>query len=177
MKRLSELPVDAAILAGAAASPVNADWRGPGYGQPRHLRWRLSRGLHAVKLSVMAASQVTARSVTLAVGALIMVVAGCAERPALPPAAAHVQPPDWFHQQLATARAAKRAYRPKDDTAGAQMAYDDVMRTACTRATLAGHGKYPARCDAVLRPTPAQLAADPCDKGGENSAMQTECSD
>jgi hypothetical protein len=109
----------------------------------------------------------------LAIGAAIELVAGCAQRP-LPHAATRVQPPDWFHQQQAAARAARRAHQPQTDTVGAQKAYNDVLRTACTKAALAGPGKYPARCDAVLRvsaptmapsadtnPTPNQ-PTDPC---------------
>jgi hypothetical protein len=94
----------------------------------------------------------------LAIGAAVELVARCAQRPALPPAApphARVQPPDWFHQQLAAARAARRPHQPQTDTVGAQRAYDDVLRTACTQAALAGPGKYPARFDAVLHPTPS----------------------
>ncbi len=115
-------------------------------------------------------------------GAIIILVAGCAQwlpvSPTAPPhAAARTQPSDWFHQQLAMARAAKRAHQPKADKVGAQLAYDDVMRTACTQAALAGRGKYPARCDAVLHPTAAQPSTDPCDEDAENPALQTECSD
>ena len=123
-------------------------------------------------------------NLVLAIGAAIDLVAGCAQRPALPPpapprAVTHAQPPDWFHQQLAAARAARRTYQPQTDTVGAQKAYDDVLRTACTQAALAGPGKYPARCDAVLLPTPKQPPTDPCagDTDAENEVMQTECSD
>jgi hypothetical protein len=66
-------------------------------------------------------------------------------------------------------------HQPKADTAGAQLAYDDVMRNACTRAVFAGPGKYPARCDAVLHPMLNQT--DPCAGNTDDSAMQTECSD
>jgi hypothetical protein len=117
----------------------------------------------------------------LAIGAAIELVAGCAQRPAVPPAhaATRVQPPDWFHQQLAAARAAKRAHQPQTDTVGAQKAYDDVLRTACMQAALAGPSKYPARCDAVLHPTTNQPPTDPCagDTDTDSQAMQTECSD
>jgi hypothetical protein len=91
----------------------------------------------------------------------------------------HVQPPDWFHQKLAAARAARRAHQPQADTVGAQKAYDDVMRTACTQAAVAGPGKYPARCDAVLHPTQKQPPTDPCaaDTDADSQAMQIECSD
>jgi hypothetical protein len=122
-------------------------------------------------------------TLVLTIGAAIGLASGCSQRP-LPPAApqhaaARVQPPDWFHQQLAAARAARRAHQPQADTAGAQKAYDDVMRTACTRAALAGPGKYPTRCDAVLRSTPNQPSTDPCagDTDADSQAMQTECSD
>jgi hypothetical protein len=114
---------------------------------------------------------------------VITLVAGCAQEPA-PPAAqpravAHVRPPDWFHQQLAAARAARRNHQPQADTVGAQKAYDEVMRTACTQAAVAGPGKYPARCDTVLHPTPNHPPIDPCagDTDAEGEAMQTECSD
>ena len=126
-----------------------------------------------------------ARFYALAVLAIAAVelVAGCAQRP-LPPAAPphaakRVQPPDWFHQQLAAARAARRAHQPQTDTVGAQKAYGDVLRNACTQAALAGPGKYPARCDAVLHPTPNQPPTDPCagDTDADSPAMQTECSD
>jgi hypothetical protein len=105
-------------------------------------------------------------------------VAGCAQRAAVPPApppraAKPVQPPDWFHQQLAAARAARRAHQPQTDTVGAQKAYDDVLRTACTQAALAGPGKYPARCDAILKPAPKQ-PTDPCASDTDDSP---ECSD
>jgi hypothetical protein len=118
----------------------------------------------------------------LTIGAAIVLAAGCAQRSAVPPAAPpratiRVQPPDWFHQQLAAARAARRDHQPQADTVGAQRAYDDVMRTACIRAALAGPGKYPARCDAVLHPTPNQAPTDPCAGDMDSQAMQTECSD
>jgi hypothetical protein len=120
----------------------------------------------------------------LALGAAILLAAGCAQRSAVTPAAppravTHVQPPDWFHQQLDAARAARRAHQPQTDTVGAQMAYDDVMRTACTQAAAAGPGKYPARCDAVLHPMPKQPPTDPCagDTDADGQAMQIECSD
>jgi hypothetical protein len=75
----------------------------------------------------------------LTFGAALGLAAGCAQRslpPAAPPhVAARVQPPDWFHQQLVAARAARRAYQPQANTAGAQKAYDDVMRTASTPCT------------------------------------------
>jgi hypothetical protein len=113
----------------------------------------------------------------LAIGAAVGLVAGCAQKPAAPPhAATRVQPPDWFHQQLAAARAARRDHQPQTDTVGAQRAYDDVLRSACTQAALAGPGKYPARCDTVLHPTPTQ-ATDPCAGDTDSQAMQTECSD
>src|ERR1700753_415744 len=88
--------------------------------------------------------------------AAVTLLCGCDQEPAVPPPhpAAHVQRPDWFHQQLAAARAAKRNHQPQTDTVGAQKAYDDVMRTACTQAASAGPGKYPAACDAVLQPAP-----------------------
>ncbi len=113
-----------------------------------------------------------------------VLAAGCAQRSAAPPAASprvvtHVQPPDWFHQKLAAARAARRAHQPQADTVGAQKAYDDVMRTACTQAAVAGPSKYPARCDAVLHPPPKQPPTDPCagDTDADSQAIQTECSD
>lgn len=101
--------------------------------------------------------------------------AGCAEKsatPAPPPRAAKPVQPDWFHQQLAAARAARRAHQPQTDTVGAEKAYDDVLRTACTKAALAGSGKYPTRCDAILNPTPQPT--DPCASDTDDSP---ECSD
>jgi hypothetical protein len=118
--------------------------------------------------------------VALAISASVMLVAGCAQRlpPAVPPRVpAQVRPPDWFDQQLAAARAARLAHRPKADRAGAQRAYDEVMRAACTQAALSGPGKYPARCDAVLHQPPDQPLTDPCESNVEDPAMQTECSD
>ncbi len=118
------------------------------------------------------------RPVALTIGLMIMLATGCAQKPNVP-ATAHVRPPvpDWFSQQRAMALAAKRAHQPKSDTAGAQQAYDEVMRTACTRAALAGPGKYPARCDAVLHPPPGPPAIDPCEANADDAALQTECSD
>ncbi len=123
----------------------------------------------------------------LTIGAAVM-LAGCAQRPSLPAApqpraAAHVRPKapatDWFHQQIAAARAAKRAHQPSTDTAGAQQAYDDIMRAACTRAALAGPDKYPARCDAVLRRVPVQSPSDPfaCEDNVDDPVAQAACSD
>ena len=102
----------------------------------------------------------------LTIGAAIALAPGCAQRSAVPPAAppravTNAPLPDWFHQQLAAARAAKRAHQPLADNVGAQKAYDDVLRTACTQAALAGPGKYPARCDAILHPTPESAANRP----------------
>jgi hypothetical protein len=118
----------------------------------------------------------------LTTGVATVLAAGCAQEPAVPPAApphpvAHVRPPDWFHQQLAAARAARRNHQPPSDTVGAQKAYDDVMCTACTQAALAGPGEYPAACDAVLHVTPDQALTDPCAGDADSQAMQTECSD
>jgi hypothetical protein len=118
----------------------------------------------------------------LTTGVATVLAAGCAQEPAVRPAArprpvAHVRPPDWFHQQLAAARAARRNHQPQSDTVAAQKAYDDVMRTACTQAALAGPGKYPAACDAVLHVTPDQASTDPCAGDTDSQAMQTECSD
>jgi hypothetical protein len=117
----------------------------------------------------------------LTLGAAIGLAVGCTQRP-LPPAAprhaaARLQPPDWFHQQVVAARAARRAHQPKADTAGAQRAYDEVMTAACTRAASAGPGKYPARCDAILHPPLDQSAADPCAGRDDDPALQAECND
>jgi len=129
-----------------------------------------------------AAAPAIVRPVALAVGIVIILVTGCAQRPtspaAAPPhAATRVQPPDWFHQQLTAARAARRAHQPKTDMVGAQLAYDNVMRTACTQAALAGPGKYPVRCNAVLHPTPTQSSVDPCDGTADDPAAQIACND
>jgi hypothetical protein len=119
--------------------------------------------------------------ILLTIGAAIGLANGCSQTPlppvAPPPAAARVQPPDWFHQQVVAARAARRAYQPSIDTVGAQRAYDDVMTAACTRAASAGPGKYPKRCDAILHPLLDQSAADPCAGRGDDPALQTECND
>jgi hypothetical protein len=113
----------------------------------------------------------------------IMLVGGCTQTPPVVPPppprpTARVQPPDWFHQQLAAAQAARRAHQPASDTVGAQQAYDDTMRSACTRAALMGPGKYPARCDAVLHPASTHSPIDPsaCE-GNDDPAVQTECND
>ena len=123
------------------------------------------------------------------VGAIIMLATGCAHQPVattpsslpVPPvpsrASASTKPQDWFHEQLVAARAAKRAHQPKTDTVGAQQASDDVMRTACTRAALAGPGKYPSRCDAILSPASPQPLSDPCDENADDPVMVTECND
>ncbi len=126
-------------------------------------------------------------SLAFAIGTAVM-LAGCAERPSLPPApqphaAARIRPkaspPDWFHQQLAVAREAKLAHQPKVDTAGAQLAYDNVMVAACTRAALAGPDKYAARCDAVLRRVPVQSPSDPfaCEDNVGDPIAEAACSD
>jgi hypothetical protein len=115
---------------------------------------------------------------SLAIGVIMLV--GCAQQPILAPSPsrpARVQPPDWFHQQVAAAHAAKRAHQPKTDTTGAQAAYDGIMRTACTQAAMGGLSKYPARCDAVLHPTPSQAVIDPCDANPDDPAVVTECND
>ena len=121
-----------------------------------------------------------ARFFALAISAFgaVGLVAGCTQKPAVPPAppphaAKPVQPPDWFHQQLAAARAARHAHQPQTDTVGAQKAYDDVLRTACIKAALAGPGKYPTRCDAVLAPTLSQ----PTDPYAGDRDDSRECSD
>jgi hypothetical protein len=126
------------------------------------------------------------RFLALMIGAAVM-LAGCAQGPSLPAAsqpraAAHVRPKaptDWFHQQLAAARAAKRAHQPRTDTVGAQQAYDDIMRAACTRAAVAGPDKYPARCDAVLRRVPVRSPSDPfaCEDDVDDPVAQAACSD
>jgi hypothetical protein len=114
----------------------------------------------------------------VSVGAALLLGAGCAQRPASPPhTAVRAQPPDWFHQQVVAARAARQAHQPKTDRAGAQLAYDEVMRMACTQAALAGPGKYPARCDAVLRPIFDPSPTDPCVGNTDDPITQTECND
>ena len=118
------------------------------------------------------------RPVVLSIGLVIMLTTGCAQKPNVPDTAhAHPPVPDWFSRQRAMALAAKRAHQPKSDTVGAQQTYDDVMRTACTRAALAGSGKYPARCDAFLHPPPGPPAIDSCEANADDAALQTECSD
>lgn len=129
-----------------------------------------------------AASPAIVNPAVLAVGIVIMLVTGCGQRltgpAAVPPrAVTRVQPPDWFHQQLAAARAARRAHQPKTDTAGAQLAYDNVMRTACTQAALAGPGKYPVHCNTILHPMPTQSSVDPCDGTADDPAAEIACND
>ena len=130
---------------------------------------------------------VAMRALALAIGPAVM-VAGCAQQPNAPAAshphvAAPVRPktpaPDWFHQQLAAARAAKRNHQPRTDTAGAQRAYDDIVRAACVRVALAEPDKYPARCDAVVRPTPEQSPTDPfaCEGDAGDPLAEGACSD
>ena len=68
-----------------------------------------------------------------------------------------------------------RTFSRKTDTVGAQLAYDEVMRTACSRAALAGPPKYPRRCDTVLHPDSDQEPIDPCIGTLDDPAMQTEC--
>src|ERR1700710_3130367 len=131
--------------------------------------------------AAMAARSVSARRLnrSLAISVIILLV-GCAQQPTPAPGPSRpvvrVQPPDWFHQQVAVARTAKGAHQPKADTAGAQAAYDSVMRTACTQAAVAGPGKYPARCGAVLHP-PTQAAIGSCDADPDEPAVVTECND
>jgi len=119
------------------------------------------------------------RSFALVGATAIMLVAGCAQQPTVAPPrpAASVRPPDWFHQQLAAARVAKRAHQPKADTAGAQQAYDDVMRAACTRAALMGPDKYPVRCDAVLHQPLDHSPTDPCEGNDDLAGQTAACSD
>ena len=115
-----------------------------------------------------------------AIGVIIMLT-GCAHQPTPSSGPSRpvvrVQPPDWFHQQVAAARAAKQAHQPKTDTAGAQAAYDSVLRTACTRAAVAEPGRYPARCDAVLHPLPSQPAIGACEADPDDPVAVIECND
>ncbi len=116
-----------------------------------------------------------------AMSCVAMLTAACTPQPAPPPvpphAAAHANPPDWYHQQLAAARAARRAHQPASDKAGAQQAYDTVMRDACLHAAVMGPGKYTARCDAILHQAPAQTLIDPCDANADDPSVQADCSD
>jgi hypothetical protein len=130
------------------------------------------------KSAMTTVSPVTIGPAVLTIVAVIVLAAGCAQRPTPPPAAfvparatTRAQPQDWFHQQVVAARTARREHQPKTDTAGAQRAYDDVMRTACTRAALAGPGKYPKRCDSVLHPVSDQSPIDSCIGGADDPAM------
>ena len=126
------------------------------------------------------------RGLALAIGPLVM-VAGCAQRPTPPASHPHVvarvhagtPAADWFDQQLAAARAAKRNHQPRTDTAGAQRAYDDIVRAACVRIALAGPDEYTARCEAVLRRTPDQSPNDPfaCEGDADDPLAQGACSD
>jgi hypothetical protein len=143
----------------------------------------LTRPIHLIyKASTAQRRPVASRRLKrcLAIGVMVMLV-GCAQEPTPAPGPSRpivrVQPPDWFHQQVALARAARRAHQPKTDVTGAQAAYDNVMRNACTQAAVAGPGKYPARCDAVLHPSPSQAITASCDADPDDPAVVTECND
>ena len=140
---------------------------------------------HAARgLATLLTSCVRKHGRSTIVAAIAILASGCTQQPVVSPpstiAPAHAATgakPDWFHQQIAAARAAKRAHQPKTDTVGAQQAYDDVMHTACTRAALAGPDKYPSRCDAILNPKSQQPVSDPCDENPDDPAIITECND
>ena len=120
---------------------------------------------------------------TVLIAIVVMLAVGCTQHPPASPAgvssrpAARAQPLDWFHQQLAAARAARRDHQPKTDTVGAQQAYDNVMHTACIQAAVKGPGNYPARCDAILHPASSPPAIDACQNNVDDPATQVECSD
>lgn len=122
------------------------------------------------------------RHVALAAG-IVVLMAGCAAPKPAPQASTTASRPsvrtpvsgDWFHQQLEAARAARRAHQPRSDTTGAQKAYDDILRAACTRLALGDPGKYQSRCDAVLQPA----HPDPfeCADNSSDTATLTTCND
>jgi hypothetical protein len=72
----------------------------------------LTQPIHLIhKASAAARRSVASRRLkrSLAIGVTMLV--GCAQQPTLAPSPsrpARVQPPDWFHQQVAAAHAAKR---------------------------------------------------------------------
>jgi hypothetical protein len=172
------------VLEGGGAR-VAAERHGP---VERSRPFRPARALSpSVTPRTLARGPVSAmRALALAIGPAVM-VAGCAQRPTPPavshPHAARVRPrtpaADWFHQQLAAARAARRNHQPRTDTAGAQRAYDDIVRAACVRVALAGPDEYPARCEAILRRTPDQSPANPfaCEGDAGDPLAESACSD
>ena len=126
--------------------------------------------------------------------AIVAGLAGCV-RPA-PPApvlrpVAQAAPPrpiviDWFQRQLIAARTARRNHQPVSDKAGAQAAYDDVIRTACQRVALDGPDRYKARCNTVLAQIPAPQTvtapapvSDPfrCEENTDNQDTLRACND
>lgn len=98
--------------------------------------------------------------------------------PARPIAARPAAQPDWFQQQLVAARQARVTHLPKSDTAGAQAAYDGVVRAACVRVALSGPPKYQARCAAVLKQSQPEPADPfPCDEGISDPTALSVCND
>jgi len=113
--------------------------------------------------------------------AAILLVAACSPNVTPAPRAVvqHQPPPDWFHQQLAAAREAKRTHQPPSDVAGAQKAYDEIVEAACIRVALSGSDKYATRCNAVLRHTvssPKSTVPD-CDDTEVDPATLQSCND
>jgi hypothetical protein len=109
-------------------------------------------------------------------------LAGCATpHPPPPPprpVAARPAPLDWFQRQMVAARQARAAHQPASDTAGAQAAYDDVVRAACTRVAISGPEKYQARCAAILRRTQSPASEPvPCDPSSTDPTELRACND
>ena len=119
------------------------------------------------------------------------VLVGCSPSESPKPAAVAVSPPspahphpaqqDWFHEQLPAAREAKREHLAAGDIAGAQTAYDGIVRDTCVQVSLSGTDKYKARCDALLSALDAKAPAEPdpfaCDDNRSDEASLTACND
>lgn len=115
---------------------------------------------------------------TIAASAAVLLLSACATTPPpKPPPPAHAAT-DWFQQQMQQARDARRNHTPKSDTDGAQAAYTQIVRNACTRVALSGPDKYRTQCDAVLKPV-APSAPDPfaCNNPNADPETLTACND
>ena len=127
------------------------------------------------------------RHLTWAAMATTLLIFGCAAPPPPAPApppvprprpVARPAPPlDWFQQQVRAAQAARQSHLPKSDAGGARLAYDKVMRNACTRVALSGPDKYRARCESVLRLGPSEPDPFACDDSTTDPVALTACND
>ena len=67
---------------------------------------------------------------------------------------------------------------PRSDVAGAQVAYDTIVRQACERVIVTGPERYRARCDTVLRdPAPPVAEPFPCDDQDQDPVAVKACND